>query len=212
MVFGGPVVFPPLPSYPREAGAVARQTIRTTSDLEGAKVPLCPFQARGRAFTIFQGEPGEPESYTFSKGDVEILSQAIGGSADMSRLEAFLSKYCDFSTERELHELTWPEILAALEHHLVDKGIDRIISGATGKPIKADGLSPEARAIAALAENPNTSMTAIAKRAGVHWARLYDMPRFMAAWNLHRAGQNRLDHGTEPHAEMGREAGSDLTK
>jgi hypothetical protein len=64
-----------------------------------------------------------------------------------------------------------------------------VISEASGQSVRTDGLSPEARAIAALTNNPNTTITVIAGEAGVHRTRLFDMPRFVVAWNLHRAGQ-----------------------
>jgi hypothetical protein len=176
--------------------------IEKLADLKNTTVAQFPFQGRKTGFMTSQ------EGYTFSAEDVQVLSQTIGDPPDILRLELFLRKHCDIATESGFHRLTWPRVIAALKLHLVEQGIDSIISGASGQPVKTDGLSPEVRAIAALAENPNATMTAIARKAGVHRTRLYDMPRFMAAWNLHRAGQEEPSHGAKPRGEIDPETGT----
>jgi hypothetical protein len=172
-----------------------RTTIERLSDLEGVAVPRYPFQADKQAFLPRERETVYLKSYTLKKQDVEILrkSRATGDPPDIDRLRAFLAKHCNFVREPDLHWLTWPKIVAALKLDFEERPRDNT---------PPEQISDEARVLAIFADNRHLAKTRIAKLAGVHRSRLYEMPKFMQAYEAHREAEKESSlEAAKKHAE-----------
>lgn len=72
----------------------------------------------------------------------------------------------------------------------------------------AEGLSDEARAVAAYVDDPTQSMTALGKRVGVPRQRLYEMPRLRAAREAHEHSERISRLNAKPGGEKDAETGS----
>lgn len=124
--------------------------------------------------------------------DVSIDSAGVvsfSPELNKSDLKAYLLHKCNV----QLSELpSWADIsrllLASIE---IEDG--QPVSQPTGnkaEPGKAkEAVCDEARVLAVFVDNPDLNKTQIAELAHVNRQRLYDMPKFMAAWEKHQEAQ-----------------------
>jgi len=140
--------------------------------MAGAMIPRNPFRSRKRAFHPV------PDGYTLTDHDVEVLQKAIGDTADILRLEAFLRAKCSISSQATLYWLTWPQIIVAVEPAIEDNQV---------KPSSHDAaMGGEERAVAILIKHPDWTDKRIAEEAGLH-------PKTLVRYRTYKAARALLN-------------------